>query len=260
MGKAQNSWASSEEGDEGTAAKLCFGDSPRPPSTRRFMHRFSTLFMRFPKAVWQSRILCRKQAKSNEFTDAPGLSRRMHSSSSSKLNVEHLSSEVAANSNSTYMSKCLSLTSSSCSARIALLLSFILSSSALEMCPLPSWSMESNSFLIESLTAVSAEFDFSASAVLPTTSTRMPVSMLSIVKEFTNTYSRKQKSIKPFPVPRIASQAAVTSSRMVPMTTRDNMLFPMEPKNSSMAMPCSCTSASVLEPWWNSEVRTMDQL
>mmetsp|Transcript_50448 Transcript_50448/g.141824 ORF Transcript_50448/g.141824 Transcript_50448/m.141824 type:complete len:202 (+) Transcript_50448:181-786(+) len=136
---------------------------------------------------WKARTFDRNDAKSSAFTVAPGRNLQMHSSISSNPSVVSFLSLPGANSNWTYIPKCFSLTSNSFRALIASSFCVISKNSCFEISPLPSLSVVSNSLLMDCFTLVSVNAFFSDSAVFPTTSTRMPVSILSIVKELSRT-------------------------------------------------------------------------
>mmetsp|Transcript_96692 Transcript_96692/g.250022 ORF Transcript_96692/g.250022 Transcript_96692/m.250022 type:complete len:252 (-) Transcript_96692:288-1043(-) len=134
---------------------------------------------------------------------------------------------------------------------------FSSSNSSALISPLPSESILLKICVIDSLTPSSRRRIFSPSAVVATTSTRMPTSRFSIVKELSTMYMTKKVRSHWLPVARRASVASVTSSRMVPMTSRVSMDLPMEPK-CSWIVPT--TSSSVAGPWWYSLTKRMDQV
>mmetsp|Transcript_60210 Transcript_60210/g.158359 ORF Transcript_60210/g.158359 Transcript_60210/m.158359 type:complete len:201 (+) Transcript_60210:257-859(+) len=200
--------------------------------------------MRSCKLFWLLATDSFSTAKSRALTWAPGRRRQMQSRSSSKLSVSSSPSPVKRSFPNSM--KCLSLMSRHSKASITSLEDCSCWNSAQLISPLPSESIFSKIWVIDSLTPSSMRRIFSDSAVLPTTSTRIPTSRFIMVKELSTTYTRNMASIQLFSVARIVSVQRVTSSRMVPMTMRLSMALPMEPKSSSIDP--SSTSSSFRAP------------
>mmetsp|Transcript_73941 Transcript_73941/g.186339 ORF Transcript_73941/g.186339 Transcript_73941/m.186339 type:complete len:247 (+) Transcript_73941:137-877(+) len=151
------------------------------------LHTLSTRSRRSSEERWWCKTDSRKAAKSRAETMAPGLSLQMQSSSSwkpSRFVFPSLSASVGSNSNSTYMSNCFSLMSSTSRACMTLGSRFISLNSSRLILPDLSESIWSKIVMMLSRTESSTMDSFSLSAVLPTTSTKMPTSMFIIVKEF----------------------------------------------------------------------------
>mmetsp|Transcript_37754 Transcript_37754/g.87695 ORF Transcript_37754/g.87695 Transcript_37754/m.87695 type:complete len:223 (+) Transcript_37754:184-852(+) len=142
--------------------------------------------------------LCLKDAKSRAFTEVPGRSRQMQSRSVRKLRVGVCPSSAGWKRQSTYMSKCFSCTSSSCNAFMTFSSRFILKNSSRLMLPLLSLSICIKIVVMASLTPSSLILLFSPSAVLSTTSTRIPTSIFITVNELISMYKMNAPNIHIF--------------------------------------------------------------
>mmetsp|Transcript_68772 Transcript_68772/g.212668 ORF Transcript_68772/g.212668 Transcript_68772/m.212668 type:complete len:237 (-) Transcript_68772:1077-1787(-) len=172
-------------GDPSAPAQLAAAGTAGPGGpAARTEHISSMRTTRSLSSAWLCRMPCLKDAKSKAFTDVPGRRRTMQSMSFLKVRFGVVPSSSGLKSSSTYMSNCFSLTSSSWSAFMTCGSLFILENSSRLMEPLLSLSIWLKMVLMASRTPSSTMREFSPSAVLPTTSTRMPTSMFIMVKEF----------------------------------------------------------------------------